>query len=148
MTTATREQVVTALFNLLSGSSTFVTASRRFQLWNQVPDSQKPALFIREPSEQHAKNRNATPAVRTLDIEVYLYTAVGKDPNAVPASMLNKLIDAIDPTSGGVLAPDSHGRQTLGGLVADCFIDGEVLKEPGDLTGQGAAMIPLKIVFM
>lgn len=37
-------------------------------------------------------------------------------------------------------------KQTLGGLVPHCWIDGKVMKDPGDLDGDGIAVIPLKIL--
>lgn len=147
--TVTREQVGIALFNKLLTSGTFPTNSRRFQTWTNIADVQKPALFLIEHEEEHAKNRNQTPAVRTTHFDCYLFIATGLDPNAVPITTLNNLIDAIDPVSGGVLTPwPSGSRQTLGGLVTDCYIDGQIIKVPGDLDGQGVAIIPIKVVYM
>ena len=36
--------------------------------------------------------------------------------------------------------------QTLGGLVSHCRVDGAVLKDPGDLDGDGLLWVPLKIL--
>lgn len=148
VSTVTREQVGLALFALLTGSATYASSSRRFTSWTQVTGAQKPALFQVEHREQHVKKQLITPAVRTLDIDVFIFINAGQDPNITPVSVLNPLIDAIDPTSGGCLAPDRNGRQTLGGLVTDCYIDGEIIKPPGDQNGIGMAVIPVKVVFM
>jgi hypothetical protein len=40
------------------------------------------------------------------------------------------------------------GRQTLDGLVFHCFIDGKILKGPGDIDGDGIAVMPMKILAM
>jgi len=148
MTTATREQVATALFALLLTSGNYVTSSRRLQTIDQVGPLDKPALFMVEHKEQHAKGKNITPAIRTMDVDVFIFISVGQDPNVVPMTALNNLIDAIDPVSGGVLAPGPNGQQTLGGLVTNCYIDGDVVKVPGDFDGNGVAVVPIKVLFM
>jgi hypothetical protein len=38
------------------------------------------------------------------------------------------------------------GRQTLGGLVSHCWIDGKIMKDSGDIDGDGIAVIPVKIL--
>lgn len=144
----TREQVATALFNLLAGSADYKFTSRRFQTWTQIQSVMKPALFLIEHKETHVKGKLITPAVRTIDYDAYIFIASGLDPNAVPITELNNLIDAIDPTNGGVLAPGLNGQQTLGGLATNCYIDGEIIKVPGDLDGNGVAIIPIKVVYM
>lgn len=150
MTTATREQVSLALFALLTGSATYNYSSRRLRMPDQVANVAKPALFQVEHKETVVKGKLITPAIRTLHIDVWIYIAIGTDPNAVPITTLNNLIDAIDPNNGGVLKPSPmNGRQTLGGLVTDCYINGDIIKTPGDIgNGMGAAIIPLEVVYM
>lgn len=143
----TREQVMSALFTLLQTAPGFNSYSRRFKLWDQVSQPDQPALILTEKPETHLKEKKISPAGRTLEAEVWIYIDTGLDQNTVPITVMNPLIDAIDPTSGGVLAPSYNGKQTLGGLVYDCFIDGQIIKVPGDLDGQGVAIIPIKIVF-
>lgn len=150
MTTATREAVATALFVLLVSSGDYKYSSRRLTMPDQVANVSMPALFQVEHKEMHAKGKLITPAYRVLQIDVWIYIAVGTDQNATPITTLNNLIDAIDPNSDGVLKPSPmNGRQTLGGLVADCYINGEVVKVPGDIgNGMGAAIIPIEVVYM
>lgn len=147
MSYTTKEQIMMALFKLLSSSSSYETASRRLQLWGDVGSADKPALFLVEKEENHQRGTDITPAVRTINADVYIYTDAGKDQSITPITVLNNLIDAIDPNAGGVLAPNPlTGTQTLGGLVWDCYIDGKIMKDAGDLDGDGIAIIPLKIV--
>jgi hypothetical protein len=149
MTTATREQVAVALFTLLQTATQFNTASRRFQTWDTIAGVDKPALYMTIHKETHAKGKNITPAVRTLDVDVYIFINTGLDPNLIPETVLNNLIDKIDPETGGVLAPLSgSSQQTLGGLVTNVYIDGDVVRVSGDLDGQGVAIIPIKVVYM
>lgn len=149
MTTATREQVANALFTLLQTSYSYPTASRRFLPWDDILSVQKPALFQYEHEEEHVRGKQLIPAIRTISIDVYIFISTGLDPNTTPITNMNNLIDAIDPVSGGVLSPyPGNPRQTLGGLVTDCYIEGKITKVPGDLEGMGVAIIPIKVVFM
>jgi len=150
MTTATREQVENALFTLLTGSASYNYSSRRLRMPDQMANVAKPALFLVAHKETHAKGKLITPAIRTLHLDVVIYIAIGTDPNSTPATTLNNLIDAIDPNTGGVLKPSPmNGKQTLNGLVTDCYINGEIILTPGDIgNGMGGAVIPIDVVFM
>ncbi len=145
----TREQAAAALFTLLSSAYAFQVTSRRFKSWDAISSSQKPALFMLEHTEEHIRAKSQTPARRTLMCEALIFIADGKDPNVIPSTTVNNIIDSIDPVSSGVLKPDDipSFRQTLGGLVYDCFIEGKIARVPGDVDGQGMITIPIKIIF-
>jgi len=38
------------------------------------------------------------------------------------------------------------GVFSLGGMVDHCWVEGETLKDPGDLDGQGLIIVPLNIL--
>ena len=134
---------MSALFALVSGAAPFATASRRLRLWGDVAHAEKPALFLVERGDTYARSGEGVPAAVTLEADIYIYTDAGKDLTVVPASALNPLLDAID----AALAPNAlTGVQTLGGLAAHCWIEGKVLKDAGDLDGDGVAVIPIKIL--
>lgn len=138
-----REDIYSALFSLLSSAADFVTASRRVQLWSDVPPSSKPALFLYEGDTEYVRGSEAVPQKVTLSAQILIYTSNGKDPNVIPATQLNDLMDAIDT----VLAPSPvTGLQTLGGLVSHCWIEGKVIVATGDLDGNGLAVIPIKML--
>ncbi len=105
--------------------------------------SEKPALFLVEKGDTYIRASEAVPESVTLDIDVYLYTDAGKDQCTIPASALNSLIDAVDTA---LLPNPLTGLQTLGGLVSHCWIEGKIMKDAGDLDGDGIAVIPLKIL--
>jgi len=138
-----REQIMQALFALVSGSSSFVTASRRLKLWTDVSEAEKPAIFQYERDDVYSNGKQYLPIVE-MNVELYVYTAPGMDSGVTPISILNPLIDAIDAALRP--GPASNGRQTLGGLVSHCYIDGKVMKDPGDIDGDGIAVIPIKIL--
>jgi hypothetical protein len=144
---ATRNEVSIALFELLKTAEDFKTFSRRMKTFDTISQADKPALFLIDTTENHQKQQQVTPAIRILNFDAYVFIFTGSS-KAIPADALNDLIDKIDPNSGGVLKPNDviANRQTLGGLVYNVFIDGEMIKVPGDLDGQGVAIIPIKVV--
>ena len=151
MSYVTREQAMNALYALLlplsqGGNPSFVTISRRLAHWTQCPT--QPALYLYEKPETHKRQNPASLTARMLEADIFIYINVGEDASAVPVTQLNALLDLIDPSSGGVLKPDvlDQNRQTLGGVVYDCWIEGQIIKVPGDMDGQGIAVIPVKIL--
>lgn len=160
MSIVTREDVATALLNLLLTASfitltsqgqaiNFVTSGRRFRMWDDVQGSQKPALFLTEGKEHHMRGDLRTPAIRTIMYDAYIFINDGMNKAAqlTPITTINNILDSIDPITDGVLVPDMVSqKQTLGNLVYDCYIEGEIVKVPGDINGQGVLIIPIKVI--
>jgi hypothetical protein len=121
-------------------STGFLTTGRRVIPWGQV--SSQPALFLGDSNED---TQYPSSILQALDIEakILIYSNAGQNPNAVPSTALNNLLDAIY----SVFTPDAPGtgRFTLGGLVHWCRIEGETLKDPGDTDGQAIALLPVRI---
>jgi hypothetical protein len=141
--TASRESIYSALFALVSNSAPFKTKSRRLKLWTDVNAAQKPAIFIAQRGQTYVQGSTATPQKVTLKADIFIYTDAGRDAIAVPSAALNDLVDAVDAALAGDVMT---GQQTLGGLVAHCWIEGEVMIDPGDLDGDGMAVIPVRIL--
>jgi hypothetical protein len=134
-----REQVMTALFALLETAADFQTTGRRVRLWSDI--AAQPALFLSNVGDEYQR-RDQQPARVTMHCEARVFVTAGAD--EAPGTMLNTLVDAID----AVMVPDNllTNRMTLGGLVWHCWIEGEVEYYPGDLKGQAAAIIPIRIL--
>jgi hypothetical protein len=137
-----REQIISALFELALTATTFNTSGRRLQLWSKVASF--PALFIQSTGTHYPPREvRGLPPKRTITAELWVYTDVGKDPNANPEQGLNDIVDAIE----AALSPTIVGGvQTLGGLVSHAWIEGEVEQFPGVLDGIAKAIIPVKIL--
>lgn len=139
----TREAVMTALVALLSGVAPFALVSRRNRAPETIGPSQSPALFVLEDGEQYEIKSVSMPPIRHLMVSAIIYNDVGSDPNAIPTTVINNALDALDsalkPTNPANLA-------TLGGLVYSVTLDGEVKKAPGDKTGKSVAIVPLRII--
>jgi hypothetical protein len=137
-----REQIIEALFQLALTATTFNTSNRRLQLWSKV--SSFPALFIQSTGTNYPpRDVRGLPPKRTITAELWVYTDVGKDPNANPEEALNDIVDTIE----AVLAPGINSNaQTLGGLVSHAWIEGDIEQFPGVLDGIAKAIIPVKIL--
>lgn len=127
----------------INGRLSWAIVSRRVKLWSDVAAADQPALFIAEHGETIAYASENTPGKTILNVDLLLYVAGAKDPESIPARDLNVALDALF----SALAPDpASGRQTLGGLVYRCRIEGRIVKDPGDLDGQGLALVPVRIL--
>ena len=138
-----REAIITALFTRVSAAAEFVTSSRRLKLWSSLSAGEKPAVFLVERSDAYVRGSEAVPEMVTMHAELFIYTDAGQDQSVIPSTILNNLIDAVD---DALKADALTGKQTLGGLVSHCWIEGRVMKDAGDLDGQGVAVIPIKIL--
>src|SRR5262249_17445897 len=125
-----REAVMAALIAKLNGvvfsapvngQTSFVSVSRRLKLWSDVPKSQRPALFISEHREQPSYQSEALPIRSTISVDLFVYID-SSDYNTIPAIALNVMLDALDAALRP--GPAENNRQTLGGLVSHCRIDG------------------------
>lgn len=136
-----REPIYAALFALIAGAADFVTVSRRLRHWSDVGAAEQPALFMAQKSESAEERRPLPPKWRAA-VDLYLY-AQAPDELTTPASVMNPFLDAVE----AALAPDPVANvQTLGGLVAHCWIAGRIQTDEGALGGQAVAIVPLEIL--
>lgn len=141
MTRATREAVYAALFAKLQGLPGLVTVSRRLQNVQDVQPESFPAAFQLQ-GEQQSKFSGNTPAIFTWRADWLLYVH-NDDQSSAPSTQLNTLIDA----ACALLNPSpALNRQTLGGLVEYCAIDGNIQVFEGVLGNRAVAVLPITIV--
>jgi hypothetical protein len=140
----TREQVMQALFLHLQAIADFKTAGRRLKLWADVPPGDQPAMFLVDHHEKSTPQPRGLPNKLLLRANVFIYFQSGTDQTVTPDTLLNGYLDALDVA----LAPDNvmDGVFSLGGMVDHCWVEGETLKDPGDLDGQGLIIVPLNIL--
>lgn len=135
-----REHIFAALFQQLAIIPGIATASRRLRHWNDVPPDEQPALFLAQ-GDQIASSDHGMPTIWTMQADVYIYCHSGSDPDSVPSTDVNALLDAVE----AALKPDYTGYNTLGGLVYDARISGQVETDEGLLGQQSIAVVPIKI---
>lgn len=149
----TREQVFAALYALTTDivwddpERTWRERGRRVKLFSDVPSSQQPAIFQAEHLEMSSQV-SRMPYKRIWNAQWIIYHSIGTDPAAVPASENNLILDAVElalapkPSDPGFL----DERNTLGGLVYHCHIDGTLFKDPGDIDQQGMIVVPIRLL--
>jgi hypothetical protein len=152
-----RNAIYDALFALISqgeglpsvagvnwpGGNGFQFTSRRVREWNNIPI--KPALCQPDFSEIVRKQTRDLPYTHVLGAEWWIFHQGGADPSAVPSVLTNDILDAV----AQVLEPPDYEmsrRNTLGGLVYDCYMDGQIMKTSGDLEGEALISVPISIL--
>jgi hypothetical protein len=146
MPAITREQISAAFFALVAGAADFTATSRRFVHWDQVNETQMPFLTMLKTGEVRARQSEGLPTL-TINAHVFIYMSAGRDPEDVPDTAMNSLLDALDaavaPSGGDAL---NRNKQTLGGLVSHCYPLGSVFIDTGDIDGKAVAAIPFQIL--
>lgn len=147
----TREQVYTALFDVLQTAEGFMTFSRRMLDYSAISPGLMPILMLWEqPEEAIFPHRGLPVDIWEAAVVIVFKNAsrvtAGDPTSAVPgATILNPLIDAVRTA----LAPDDPMTNglTLGGLVDWCRVEGRTIVETGDTdaNGFGGAVIPIRI---
>jgi len=148
MAVTTREQVMDALMALLTAAmvgsgNPCKTSSRHFRLWGNTPKPERPALYLKQLKPQlYEANRDGVPPRRTMRVSCFVYTNCAQD-DPTPDKQLNDILDAFD----AALAPSPLTQtQTLGNLVVNAKINGEVFMDTGDLDGDGLLVVPIDIL--
>jgi hypothetical protein len=140
---ATREQIMTALCARIFAIADFKTTGRRALLWKDVPFDKQPACFVQNVKET-TDHPNTMLAIRRMYIDVVFYVQVGSNPEAEPGAPINKLLDALD--AALVSDDDLRNTLTLGGLVQQCWIEGDTDIDQGGRDGQAKAIVPVLIL--
>ncbi len=143
MTAFVREPALAALFALVQGAYDWKSSSRRLKLWNAVPLESRPAFFQFEGGRGNYTWSNDINPKRILRPQLFIYTAA-KDETVIGATEINNILDALDEALAPT--PSQFGRQTLGGIVHNCRIEGDPFQDPGDLDGDGLIVVPIAIV--
>lgn len=143
--TPSRASIFTALFNLLSGVTNFVFKSQRFTIWTDLSPEQYPTLILVEPNEHYGWPAEVL-IKNTLRATAVIYLNASADESVAPIQDLDNLLDAIDAAMAPSTGMDKAiGRQTLGNLVYNCRIEGEVVKASGDLDNVSLLVVPIVI---
>lgn len=149
MAFTTRKAVIAALLAQLNVNNTFATIGHRLTDPTTIGDGNYPALFLIKPNERTERASGSMPAKRIMECYACIYTNVGDDPNAIPADAIDDLLDAIDiALAPGPADQGRGGRQTLGGLVENCIVDGNIDIGPNDVLAKGQAIVPITVTLL
>lgn len=144
---ASRKQIMAALLAKIAPlGGAFPVSGRRLQNVESVAKVGAPALFLIKPSERYDRKSATLPPVRMMETFAIIYINVGSDQNAIPADVIDDLLDVVDASLAAQLGGD--GRQTLGNLVYNCQIGDEIDIVPGDDQGKGTVVIPIHVTLL
>ena len=136
-----REPVFAALFALLQGAAAFTTSSRRLVNVQDLAAEAFPAAYQLQ-GKQIVKKAVITPPIYEMEATWIIY-ALSNDPNIAPSTVLNPLVDAVLK----ILLPGPLSNAlTLGGLVTQCAVSGDIDIFEGVLGDRAVAVIPLQIL--
>lgn len=140
-----RETALGALTQLVGSAFPWANPpARRLKLWADVPPAERPCCFLFEGGKESYAWANSAAPKRTLEVRLFIYVDA-KDPASIGASQLNEIMDALDAALAPSGAEAPLGRNTLGGAVYQCRLDGAPFKDPGDLDGDGLLIAPVKL---
>lgn len=140
-----RDAILNALFQLLKTKlgANVTTIGRRHMMPPILTSAMQPALFVvqgGEKREPHPRGTGGKLTMRAL-LVAYCYDTTSRMDGQ---TQLNILIGQIE----DALGPDTVNPAvlTLGGLVYNCWIDGESDIDPGVFGQQAVAIIPVSIL--
>lgn len=140
------ERIAVALFNLLSSidpaTFPFVTFDRHGQLPTNVVPANQPYLGLVQLGMSQVENQAQGLEKWLLHFRVLVYIRADADPETIPATQLNNALQAVV----GIMRSSPIGvQQTLGGIVDNAWIEGEILMDTGILDQQCALLIPVVV---
>lgn len=151
--TAPRESIITALLARLKTITDFVTVGQvdptviqRDWKGPEAADflDKLPGLFLIELPEKHAVRGRGMPAIIDWGFDV-VFVVKNLD-DVPPGSRVNPLLDALDTLFIPTPQDRMTGRNTLGGIVYDVWIEGTVQKNFAYLGGRASlAVAPLHV---
>jgi hypothetical protein len=143
-----REQIYSALFTLLQGAllapaGPFQTVSRRWQDPSQISPADRPALYQVQKDELTSTSVNGLPLQSRMTVDLVLYTAGDSEPNSIPSTELNTLLDAVE---AAIRSATPGLAQSLGGKVSHCRIQGKIEIVENMMGSIALAVVPVEIL--
>lgn len=143
-----REQIYSALFATLQGAllapaGPFKTVSRRWQDPSQISPADRPSLYQVQKDELIGTGVNGLPIHAKLALDLVLYTSGDSEPNSVPSTELNTLLDAVETA---IRSATPGLAQSLGGRVSHCRIDGKIEIVENVQGSMALAVVPVEIL--
>lgn len=148
---SSRERISAALFKLIQDATydpPIAVFQRKYVTSADLGTANLPAVIMLVKSEIAKMKGHGLPVEWMIEAQIFIFVSTTDiDPANQPETILNNILDAIEaailpPLRTGQLAGN---RQTLGGLVYDCRINGTIERDPGFTSGIGAAAIPIEI---
>jgi hypothetical protein len=142
----TRTAISTALFNLLKNAYAWNLADQRLQVPDNLDQESQPAMFVMKSKENVTQRGGMDFAmpVYKLSYAVLITLMAGATPETTTAeSQLDAILDAVD---AALQSPRKGEPQTLGGLVTNCWIEGDIQIDTPVLFQQCSIWIPITVL--
>jgi hypothetical protein len=137
------EPIYAALWSIVSALPAFNYTTRRPVVPTNLSDGQFPALMMDQGDIEIINEGDGGGAKITMPVNLLIYTNTGSDPNAVPVSAANDLLDTVR----AAIWPSIPGaRQTLGGLAHSVFVSGKVEVFEGNQGQHCIVILPVTII--
>jgi hypothetical protein len=138
------EAIANALFILLGRAAySFASMDRRGHLPQNTVIANQPHLCLVELGANVVQDSTWGLSKYKLEFWILVYIRCDATPGAVPATELNAALKAI----AEVMNSSPLGeRQTLGGIVENAWIDGEILMNGAILGEQASMKIPIQVL--
>jgi hypothetical protein len=143
-----REQIYSALFSTLSAAlltpaGPFKTVSRRWQDPSQLSPADRPSLYQVQKDELTGTSVNGLPIHAKMAVDLVIYTAGDSEPNSIPSTELNSLLDAVE---AAIRSATPGIAQSLGGKVSHCRIEGKIEIVENVIGSMALAVVPVEIL--
>lgn len=147
--TGDREAICVALLALFRAKpGGFVTVGRRHIMPPLLQPAQQPALFVAQTMEETKQPNQGMPGITVMEATLFVYLlGPGVDePAGEETTLAETALNALLADIEAALDSGSDPAQTLGGLVYDCWIEGQAFKDPGILGNQAMAIVPVRML--
>jgi hypothetical protein len=137
------EPTYAALWAIVSALPAFPYTTRRPVVPANLSDGQFPALLMDQGDIDIVNDGSGQGGILTMPVNLMIYTNTGADPNVVPVSAANALLDQVR----AAIWPSVPGfKQTLGGLAQSVFVSGKVEVFEGNQGQHCIVILPVTIL--
>lgn len=142
----TRRQISQALFARLQKAYSWARSERGAEIWSNISPVDQPFLGLLCPRESASQ----TQAWGETRWERFYFAMVYLRRDQMPledgqyfSDLVDDMLDSIDASLAGDLPGEAN---TLGGLVTQCAIDGDINVDSGILDNQAVILVPIHVV--
>lgn len=137
-----RNEINDALLARIEAVGLFKTISRGLKHWSEVDRSDQPAAFLPIPQETFRADPSGMDTFRRFMFTLWVYVH-GDEASAELSAILDAIELALQPQP---MIDRDLDRTTLGGLVHNVQIEGQIETDEGFLGPQGFARIPIIVL--
>jgi hypothetical protein len=141
-----RRQISQALFTQLQTAYNWARSERGTEIWSNVAPVDQPFLGLLCPREVASQPQawGLTRWERFYFAMIYMRRdQMPLDQGQYFSDLIDDMLDAVDTS---LLGSPMGEANTLGGLVTQCSIDGDIMVDSGILDNQAVILVPIHVV--